>query len=321
MSSRLLWSLIPVGIILLMWVVALVAGRFDRPKAQARSVERLARQLNLAVPAGYADRLIVRMRRRGTVLILILGPVAALWMGWITYAVTLAPGRDDRPQTVSPAVFSMPFWALAALAMAASHVYDSARESKEAGPRVARIVEPALADAVPPIFTWLARAVAVLPLLAASTWLFAPVSIQHTAIAAVPQPILYALAVLLCPMVVFATEIGQKRILVGRQNATTPQELAFDDALRVQAVLALLNVPIAVCVSAALLIASPLGLAVGWSGSPTVLAATMIVALPFFFLPLATRSRWASRYYLRRFAAFSRSIPPASSAFDPAAAC
>lgn len=317
MSSRLLWSLVPAGIIVVMWAVALVVSRFDRPKVHARAVERLARQLNLAVPPGYADRLIVRMRRRGTVLILIVGPVAALWMGWITYAVTLAPGREDRPQTVSPAVFSLPFLAIIALALAAGHVYDSMRSSKEAGPRVARIVEPALADAVPPILIWLARAVAVLPLLAALVWLFAPVSIQHTAIAAVPQPVLYALAVVLCPVVVLVTEICQKRILAGRQNATTPQELAFDDALRVQAVLALLNVPIAVCASAALLIASPLGLAVGWSGSSAVLCATMIVAMPLFFLPLATRSRWASRYYLRRFAAFSRSIPPA---YDPAAA-
>ena len=318
MSSRLLWSLVPAGFILVLWAVALVVSRFDRPKVQARAVERLARQLNLAVPPGYADRLIVRMRRRGTVLMLILGPVAALWMGWITYAVTLAPGRDDSPQVMSPAVFSIPFWAMGALALAASHVYDSLRSSKEAGPRVARIVEPALADAVPPILIWLARAVAVLPLLAASVWLFAPVSIQHTRIAAVPQPVLYALAVVLCPVVVFVTEIGQKRILAGRQNATTPQELAFDDALRVQAVLALLNVPIAVCISAALLIASPLAFAVGWSGSSVVFPATMIVTLPVFFIPLTTRSAWASRYYLRRFAKFSRSIPPAP---DPVVAC
>jgi hypothetical protein len=37
-----------------------------------------------------------------------------------------------------------------------------------------------------------------------------------------------------------------------------------------------------------------------------------------FFIPLTTQSAWASRYYLRRFAKFSRSIPPAP---DPVVAC
>lgn len=313
MSSRLMWSLVPAGLILALWVVALVVGRFERPKARARAVEQLARQLNLAVPPDYVDRLTVRMRRRGTVLTLILGPVGALWMGWLTYAITLAPGQDTRPHTESPVLVTVPLWALSALALAASHVYDSMRSSKEAGPRVARIVEPALADAVPPVLMWAARAVAVLPLPAALVWLFAPVSVQHTAFAAAqPRPVLYAAAAVLCPALVAVTERGQKRILVGRQNATTPQELAIDDALRVQAVLALLNVPFAVCGAAALLIASPLGDAVGWSGHSAVFLATMALTLPMYLLPLATRSRWAARYYLRRFRAFSQPGPAAA---------
>ncbi|WP_157436433.1 hypothetical protein [Actinospica robiniae] len=305
------WSLVPAGIILALWVVALVVGRFDRPKAQARAVEHLAQLLRLAVPPGYEDRLIARMRRRGTVLVLILGPIAALWMGWMTYAVTLAP--EGGPRTESPILFSLPFWALGALALAASHVYDSLRSSKESGPRVARIVEPALTDAVPPVLLWAARAVAVLPLLAALVWLIAPVSVQYASFAAArPQPVLYAVAVVLCPALVAGTELGQKRILSGRQNAATPQELAFDDALRVQAVLALLNVPFGVCISAALLIASPLGDTAGWSGDSAVFAATMIVGLSMYLLPLVTRSQWASRYYLRRFAAFSQPGPAAA---------
>lgn len=164
-----MWSLVVACLVLAACAVALAVGRLDRPKAQARAVERLAQQLNLAVPPGYADRLIVRMRRRGTVLVLLVGPVGALWMGWLTYTVTLAPGRAGRSQTMSPAVFVMPFWALGALALAASHVYDSLRSSKEAGPRVARMVEPALTDAVPPVLLWFARAVAV-PLLVRSSW-------------------------------------------------------------------------------------------------------------------------------------------------------
>ena len=144
-------------------------------------------------------------------------------------------------------------------------------------------------------------------------WLFAPVSVQHAASAAAqPQPVLYVLAAVLCPVLVAATEFGQKRILAGRQNATTPQELAFDDALRVQAALELLNVPFAVCVGAALLIASPLADTANWPGSSAVFPATMVVALPMYFLPVATRSRWASRYYLRRFAAFSQPSPAAA---------
>jgi hypothetical protein len=318
MSSRLMWSLIFAGFILAISMAALAFGRLNRPKARARAVDQLAQRLNLAVPPGYADRLIVRMRRRGTVVVLIVGPVAALWMGWITYAVTLAPGREARPHTESPAVFSAPFWAVGAIALAASHVYDTMRSSQDAGPRVARIVEPALADAVPPILRWFTRAVAVFPLLAASAWFAAPTSVQHGAIAARPQPVLYAVAVVLCPAVVFITELGQKRVLSGRQNAATAQELAFDDGLRVQTVLALVNIPVAVCTTAALLIVSPLDFAGSWSGRPAVFAATMIVTVPLFFLPLVTRSSWASRYYLRRFATFSRPVPPTA---DPTVAC
>lgn len=147
-----------------------MVGRLDRPKARGRAVEQLARQLNLAVPPGYTERLNVRIRRRGTV----------------------------------------------------------------------------------------------------------------------------------------------RRIPAGRQNATTPQELAFDDALRVQAVLALLHVPVVVCISAALLIASPLGDTAAWSGSSAVLLAALIAALPMFVLPAVTRSRWASRSYLRRFAVFSQPGPVAA---------
>lgn len=314
MSSRLMWSLVPAGLVLAMSVVAFVISRFDRPKARARAVEQLALRLNLAVPPGYADRLNVRMRRRSTALKLIIGPIGALWIGWLTYAVLLAPGQEARPHTESPVLFNIPISALCALALAASHVYDSLRSSNEAGPRVARIVEPTLRDAVPPVLTWVARAAAVLPLLAGLVWLFAPVSVQHAAYAAAqPQPVLYVVAAVLCPVLVAVTEFGQKRILAGRQNATTPQELAFDDALRVQAVLALLSVPLAVCLGTAVLIASPLGNTAVWSGSSTVFSATLILALSMYFLPVVTGSRWASRYYLRRFRTFSRS--------DPAAAC
>lgn len=318
MSSRLMWSLIFAGFFLAMSMVILAVGRLDRPKAQARAVDELARRLNLAVPPGYADRLVVRMRRRGTVGVLVLGPVTALCVGWMTYAFMLAPEREVRPHTESPAVFSMPFWALGAIAIAVSHFYDAMRSSQEAGPRVARIVEPALADAVPPILRWFTRAVAVFPLLAASVWYFAPISIQHAAIAARPQPVLYTVAVVLCPAVVFLTELGQKRVLSGPQNAATPQELAFDDGLRVQTVLAMVNIPVAVCTTAALLIVSPLDFASDWSGRSAVLAVTMIATIPLFFLPLVTRSSWASRYYVRRFATFSRSVPAAA---DPTVAC
>jgi len=210
-------------------------------------------------------------------------------------------------------LFSVPFWVLGALALAAGHVYDSVRSSKDAGPRVARIVEPALGDAVPPVLIWGARVGAVLPLLAALAWLFAPVSVQHAAFAAArPQPVLYATAAVLCPVIVAVTELGQRRILAGRQNATNPQELAFDDALRVQAVLELLNVPFAVGCGAAVLIASPLGYAVDWPVSPVIFIVTIAVVLPMYFFPIAIRSRWASRYFLRRFKAFSQSSPAAA---------
>src|ERR1700761_7923905 len=128
MSSRLAFSLVTAGLILAMWVVAVVVGCFKRRKTHMRAVERMARRLNLAVPPGYADRLVVRIRRRSMASLLIIGPVFALWDGWLIYANS-APGREAEPRTESPLLISIPFYALGALALAASHVYDSLRSS------------------------------------------------------------------------------------------------------------------------------------------------------------------------------------------------
>jgi hypothetical protein len=315
MSTRLIWSLGSAGVVLVAWAVVLAIGFYGwrRPHKRERAAQRFAEHLNLALPPEYTDRLARRLRRRGAVTVVIIGPFFAAWSAWYLYYYLLLPRSEFQPHAGLPGMVPvMPIWALLGLAIAAGHLYDSIRDSRETGTRVARIGQPRLTDAVPPILVWPVRVTGALPLLAAFAWLLAPISIQHGKDAAHPHPIWFAIAAITAPLAVVATEAVQKRILHSLQHATMAQELAFDDALRVQAMLALLIVPAVVCTAAATLIAAPLGYARDWSGSLPVFTAITLATFPLIGLNGVSNAKWARRHFLGRRARFSGQAPPAA---------
>lgn len=313
MSTRLIWSLASAGVFLVVWVIFLIIGMADRPKARERAAQQLAKQLDLFLPPEFADELGRRIWRSAVVAGLIAGPFFVAWAAWYVYYQLLLPFSLVDKREVPPMVPVIPIFILGGLAAAAGHLYDTVHESRTAGPQVARIGQPCLADAIPPILTWAVRCTAALPLLAAATWLFAPVSVQYGAYAARPQPLLYAAAAILAPLTVVATEALQKRILRGRQHAASAMELAFDDALRVRTMLSLLIVPCAACVTAEILIAAPLGYHASWAGSLPVGLVTTLISVPACFLvPVAVNRVRVRRYFIGRFDRFSIQAQPAA---------
>jgi hypothetical protein len=117
--------------------------------------------------------------------------------------------------------------------------------------------------------------------------------------------VLFLGAAVLGPLTVAAAEAAQRRVLASRQNAETARELAFDDALRVQATLAVMLVPWVVCVSLAIALAAPLARFGTWSGAAPTAAVLDFSLVPNALLILVTRAKWVNRYYLRRMATYS----------------
>jgi hypothetical protein len=112
-------------------------------------------------------------------------------------------------------------------------------------------------------------------------------------------------AALAGPPSVVGAEWVQRKILTSRQNAATAYELAFDDALRVQTMLSMLMMPAAFCVFVAALIAGQLTTDFDWSGAHWVDAPLGLAVPALIGLGTAEKSKWARRYYLRRFAKYS----------------
>jgi hypothetical protein len=140
-------------------------------------------------------------------------------------------------------------------------------------------------------------------------WFFVPVAAQHGPHAVHPHPVLFAVSAVSGPLCVVAAEAAQRRILSSRQHAATARELAFDDALRVQTTLSVMFVPWLLCAGFATATVVSLGRTDSWSGALPVYTATSIVLVVLLGLPLALGSKWARRYYIRRFAAYSGAAP------------
>ena len=315
MSTRLIWSLGSAGIVLTVWMAVLAITFYNtrRRHRHHRAAMRFAERTGLVLPPEFADRLARRLRRRGAVANVITGSFSAAWLGWYIYHYLLIPESEFTPRTGTPSTVSLaPLWAVSGLAMTAAHCYDNFRESRETTTTVPRNASPRLKDVVPPILTWAVRATGILPLLAAAAWLLTPTSIQHGPDAVHPQSVLFAIAVLAAPSTALAAEAVQKWILHGRPHAATAQELALDDALRVETILAVLLIPTVTCVLTAALIAAPLEWVRGWSGSLPVGLALTLTIFPVLGLNAAVNSRWARRYFLGRSARFFGQTPPAA---------
>lgn len=324
MSSRLGWSLAASGAVLAVWLLVLAGLRawfaFSTYRGRVRGAIRLERNLGIALPSEAPERIERRLRRRTMATAAITGPGFAAWTLWYWYSWLMVPRSQYRPPSVSPMIAVMPIWALSGVAFAAAHLYDLMRTARGGRRHVARIVEPRLGDAVPPVFLWSTRLVSLLPAAAGVVWLSAPVSVQRGDAPAHPHPVLFIGLALLGPVGVIATEAAQRRILNGRQNAESARELAFDDALRVQTVLAVMIVPWVVCVASAAYVVAPLTHLGSWPGAEPVMLASTFGIVPLCVLPGTLRAKWASRYYLQRFQAHSRlTLPPAVE--PPAATC
>jgi hypothetical protein len=308
-----------------LWLVALTVVWLNsrrRPKLRT-AAERFADRLGIVLPPEAAERLGRRLYRRSMVQILIGGFGFCGWTTWYFWTTIMLPESRFKPDPTPPQLYVIPLWAFTSLVFALGHLYDLMRSSRETGSRVARIVDPPLSDAVPPILTWLLRATALLPTAAACFWFFIPVSVRHGQHHPHAHPLLYIAAACSGPLCVAATEAAQRRILRSRQHATTVRELAFDDALRVQTMLSVMIIPWVVCTALALAIVLPLAHRDSWSGAPAVNAVVIVGSTALFGLPITLGSKWARRYYLKRFAAYSD--PPPVSAPPPvtpgAAAC
>jgi hypothetical protein len=324
MGSRLAGSLVAVAVVTALWLVMLAVAwlKFRRPRGRVAAAERFADRLGLGLPPEAADRLGRRLYRRAMVHILFAGIGFSAWTGWYFYITIMLPESQFKPGDQPPAqIYVIPVWAFTGLVYAAGHVYDLMRSSRETGSRVARIVDPPVSDAVPPILTWLIRMTGLFPAVAAGLWFFVPTEAQRGPHAVHPHPVLYVAAAAAGPLCVAAAEAAQRRILSGRQHAETPRELAFDDALRVQTMLAVMLVPWVVCSALASAIVLPLGRNDSWSGAFPVYTVVTAGVLALFGLPIAMGSKWARRYYLKRFAAYSASTPPPPPGAPKAAAC
>lgn len=311
MSTRFILSAYVGGGALLLFFVAAAFERFV--PSRRRRVTKFASRLGLAVSPAFHDRLADRLRRRAVTRQLALAPLAAVYIFWVIYRggyiLFLGMPADYQPSGISFPLGNITFWTVGGLAVAAAHVYDVSRSFRHADVRVARLVEPQLSDAVPVALIWLVRTFALLPAAAACVWIAAPVSVQHGSAGVHPHPVLMVAMMVLAPVSVAATERVQRWILSGPQHAVTPQELAFDDALKVDAVLAMLVVPVGICVVAAAILVTPLTRAVGWPGAMAVAAACIGSSFPVMALMLIPQSPRACRYFLKRFARFSADGP------------
>lgn len=287
-------------------VLAVTWLKFGRVQGRVRAAARFADGLGLAtLPPEAAERLGRRLYRRAIVQIAFGGTGYAFWTAWYFYNTILAAGAQPKRSSLPPQIYVVPVWAFIGLVYVVGHVYDLMRSSRGAGNRVARVVDPPLSDAVPPVLTWLLRLTGVFPAVAACVWFFVPVAAQHGPRAVHPHPVLFAVSAISGPLCVAVTETAQRRILSGRQHAATAQELAFDDALRVQTALSVMFVPWLLCTGFASATVMSLGRTDSWSGALPVYTAMSIALLVLLCLPVAVGSKWARRYYIRRFAAYS----------------
>jgi hypothetical protein len=308
MSSRLGDSLDAMGVAAVIAVLVLAATwrKFGRVQGRARAAARFADVLGLAaLPPEAAERFGRRLYQRAMVQVAFGGMGYSVWTAWYSYNTFFKPESQVRPSSLPPQIYVVPVWAFIGLVSVVGHLYDLMRSSRETGDRVARIVDPPLSDAVPPVLTWLLRVTGAFPAVAACVWFFVPVAAQHGPRAVHPHPVLFAVSAVSGPLCVAVTETAQRRILSSRQHAATPRELAFDDALRVQTALSVMFVPWLLCTGFATATVMSLGRTDSWSGALPVYTAMSIMLLPLLCLPVAVGSKWARRYYIRRFAAYS----------------
>jgi hypothetical protein len=288
MSPNVVVALFAGGLVMVSAGGAAMRAAARRPSP--RRAEQLARVLRLPLTAEVAERVAVRLRRRTVATLVTVAaagaPALMMWM------ILLLPD-GAHPAMVPPPVIAV--WLFVA-AWVAGHWYDSTRTHTGKGPRVARLTVSAVVDVVPPALIWLVRLAGLLPAAAALCWLAAPPGTDPVIWPHRASALWFTVVAVSAPFAVAATEYLQQRLLGGPQRAASGLELAYDDALRAEATLALGVLPVGYAAMAAQLIADPL--IYGRATSFGVFAAVSFGPfLLFAAIACLAASPWARRHF------------------------
>ena len=209
-------------------VVGIAGAERARRSEGSRAALALARAVDLPLEPSVEPVVRRRLGRRevaGAVGGLLLVWAAAVW--W-----EVGPPRWDAPDAVSlgPMVVALAFFVGHATGLAAVAWAESVRPVGPAGPRVARLSAPVVADYVARHERWGAWALAALaPLLAVLTRV---VEVTGAADVGAPPWSVLVVAAVLPAVVTGLGELAARRLVAGPQPAGHPLELAWDDALR-----------------------------------------------------------------------------------------
>jgi hypothetical protein len=205
----------------------------DSEEAAARSADRFARKADLALPPELRPVLARRLLRRRRANLVAAAVVVVAWLAVAAWAVGHDQGGGVDAAAGIVAV-SLTTAAVAQLGLAgaalAAQAGDVAARGRQA-PRASHLPRPGLADYLAPAERWLAQALAALAV-AAALALAAARPGHREALLAVAAACLGIWAVI---------ELSVRAVVRARPAATGLQSLAFDDALRADAVRRLLD--------------------------------------------------------------------------------
>ena len=276
-------------------VVGWLRLRRDAPAARFRRADRWAREADLALPPELVVPLSDRLRRRAMATAVGMAVlVAPVWGITAWYNVSRKLYASPSPFT-GPGLVVVVFVPTLLVGVLA-HLWDVGHQQRRPGPRVARLERVRLGDVLPLWAIRLTRGAAVLPPLAgAGTQLW----LQHCGYARGAELYGYGAVLLLCVLGVNLVERQQTVVLNGPQRAGSPQELAFDDALRIQTALILgALLPGLSCLASSLLLQSVFdAVPYGSTAGPDALYPWVLLSVGCTVGHLLLARRAGRRYY------------------------
>ena len=211
-------------------ITAFQLWRLSRPARQRRMADKTARRLDLALDEQTRPLVQNRLVRRERVALV---ATAVLETAYLPVALALDHSRFRVQHANAPIVFVLPFLIFTAsrpLLLSLLMAYDALRRQRDPGPRVARVVVTRLTDYVRPVELWAARFLAgvVVPACA----LIVGLTQQHRADEPWLSGAVLVATALSAPLLLAVAELGAHQLVALPQPASTPTELAWDDALR-----------------------------------------------------------------------------------------
>jgi hypothetical protein len=270
--------MVPMSVVFLLCAITVVVSQApltaSKPAHRARELDKYARRMGVAVPAEIEQRVTARLLRRERLLTIggLVGIAAA------TGVALLLPAGFDAPYVGVLLFAGAGVGGSAAAALASS----TSELSPITGPRVARSTVPAHADYVPTLERLGSR---LLPPLALLTLVAAAVALNVGALgeARLTPAYLWSsvgawLAYAAVAALVFA-ELLAGRILRTGQQATNTTNLAWNDALRSQALRDLSTAPIVFGFSSIVVIFFDVGSLSDYQGAGALAAVVGLVLL------------------------------------------